>query len=354
MSLIRRRKITKRQARQIEQNQNALPDNDSLLTGIIISHFGKQLDVQITALAQTLEYTKKPVLIGDVFRCHARTNLPMLTAGDCVKFSLKDSNEFGRIEILLDRKTLITRPDRYHKIKPVAANADLMAIVFAPLPKPAVNLIDRYLLIAKLSGIAPLLILNKSDILQDYPDVQNIVDDYQLLGNQFGFNVIKTSSIDGSNLDSLKNNIHNKLTIFCGQSGVGKSSLINQLLPNANQPTNHISINSKLGQHTTTTSRLLAYNPKDLSQGGVIDTPGIREYGIWHLSDADILAGFDELNTLSGQCKFRDCSHQKTAKGCAFWAAAKEGLVLPRRIESLIELINEAKNGLNNSKFMAK
>ena len=132
------------------------------------------------------------------------------------------------------------------------------------------------------------------------------------------------------------------MVIFAGQSGVGKSSLINALLPESAQSVNIISTNSKLGQHTTTTSRLLPFNPTDLTKGGVVDTPGIREYGIWHLSPEDIIAGFVELEPLAGYCKFRDCKHTHNSKGCALWQAVQEGTVLQRRVESLVTLQAEA------------
>lgn len=354
MSLIRRRKLTKRQTRQIEQNQLTQVDDTTLATGVIVAHFGKQLDVQMTALPSVLPEMTDLIQLGAIWRCHARTNLPMLATGDTVKFSLDTTANLGRIESLCDRKRLITRPDRYHKVKPVAANVDILAIVFAPLPKPAVNLIDRYLLIARLNDITPLLVLNKSDILPDHPDVSQIIEEYQALGDKYGFSVIKTSSIAKDGLDALHQHIDGKLSIFAGQSGVGKSSLINELLPNANQSTNIISVNSQLGQHTTTTSRLLAYDPTNLSAGGIIDTPGIREYGIWHLSADDILTGFDELYDLAGECQFRDCNHKPNAKGCALWAAAACGEVLPRRIESLTLLIEEARNGQSAAKPSAK
>lgn len=342
MSFIRKRKLSKNQSRQIQKNNEAVVDDDTLATGVIVAHFGKQLDVQLTCLPAT---TNNPAInIGDVWRCHARTNLPMLTAGDKVKLSLDTVAKLGLIQYLHTRHTLITRPDRYHKLKPVAANADILAIVFAPLPKPATSLIDRYLLIAKLSGLTPLLVLNKADLLENYPEVIQIFEEYQELGQKYNFKLLQTSVSNLHNLERLQAHISGKLTIFAGQSGVGKSSLINQLLPHANQATSPISAGSQLGQHTTTTSRLLAYNPQDLSAGGIIDTPGIREYGVWHLTHDEILAGFDELHALAGHCRFRDCSHQKNVKGCAFWQAVADGLVKAWRVKSFNELIQEAKS----------
>lgn len=346
MALIKKRKLTKNQNRQIQKNQNAIVDDGTLAAGVIISHFGKQLDVQITTPPKILPTNHTDnISIGAVWRCHARTNLPMLTTGDRVRFSLDTTTHLGLIQSLDARHTLISRPDRYHKLKPVAANADILAIVFAPLPKPATNLIDRYLLVAKLSKLAPLLILNKADMLDDHPEVLKIFNEYQELGQKYGFKTIQTSSVSSSHIDTLKQHIAGKLTIFAGQSGVGKSSLINQILPNANQHTNIISVGSQLGQHTTTTSRLLPYDPTNLNAGGVIDTPGIREYGIWHLSVEDIMMGFDELNERQGHCQFRDCNHHQNAKGCALWQAVADGHILARRVESFNELIEEVKTG---------
>ncbi|WFF39171.1 ribosome small subunit-dependent GTPase A [Moraxella nasibovis] len=349
MSLIRRRKLTKNQTRQIQKNQDNFADDGTLVGGVIVSHFGKQLDVQITQLPRILPESDGDGLgdgrlrVGEIWRCHARTNLPMMAAGDEVKFSVDMTAGMGRIELLSDRRTLITRPDRYNKVKPVAANVDTLAIVFAPLPKPATNLIDRYLLVARLSGVRPLLVLNKADLLADFDEVNQIFQEYQALGERYDFDIIQTSSLTQGGLDELMSHLDGKLTIFAGQSGVGKSSLINQILPNANQSTNVISVGSQLGQHTTTTSRLLAFDDHDLSKGGIIDTPGIREYGIWHLSGDDIMAGFDELNDLRGTCQFRDCNHAQNAKGCAFWQAVADGEVLARRVESFNELTEEAK-----------
>lgn len=328
--LIRKRKLTQNQSRRIQKNNQSTQVDDALLSlGVIVSHFGKQLDVQITD-----DHPTAPLQKGQLCRCHARTNLPMLSSGDEVMLSFDETANLGRIEILLPRTTLITRPDRYHKIKPVAANVHILAIVFAPLPKPSCELIDRYLVIAKHATVSPLLILNKADIATD--DCLNIVQDYQNLGVP----TIVVSSQTGQNIDSLRQMTADRLSVFAGQSGVGKSSLINLLLPHAKQNTNILSTNSKLGQHTTTSSRLLAYDDTDLTKG-IIDTPGIREYGLWHLDQQDILQGFWELAPLTSCCQFRDCNHSPTAKGCALWQAQKDGQVLSRRIESLTNLLKE-------------
>jgi ribosome biogenesis GTPase len=127
--------------------------------------------------------------------------------------------------------------------------------------------------------------------------------------------------------------------VFVGQSGVGKSSLVNVLLPQAMQRVNIISDNSQLGQHTTTTTRLFP-----LTNGGaLIDSPGIREFGVWHLSEQQIQDGFIELRNLYGHCRFRNCQHI-SEPDCALKKAAENGEILPRRLESLHRLLSESKS----------
>ena len=119
------------------------------------------------------------------------------------------------------------------------------------------------------------------------------------------------------------------------------STLVNTLLPNSDQSVN-VSLPTQSWVNTPDNQSLIAFNPEDLTQGGIVDTPGIREYGIWHLTPDDIIAGFVELYPLAGDCQFRDCKHTHNSKGCALWEAVTEGKVMQRRVESLVTLQAEA------------
>ena len=338
MALIRKRRLTDQQTRRIEAQQTRRIDEDDtgeLLEGLIITHYGRQLLVQQIGVDHKIpaqsdsEFTTPRKTI---WRCHARTNLPVLVTGDRVRFQVDENTELGVITALHPRDSLLTRPDRYHKVKPVAANVTLIVVVFAALPVPSPLLIDRYLVACQQADIQALLVLGKADLLTEEDGLRNLLAEYNLLGYD-----TLTVETDGD-LSELIAKMADKTVVFVGQSGVGKSSLINALIPDANLKVNIISENSALGQHTTTTTTLLP-----LPNGGaLIDSPGIREFGVWHLTVDAIRNGFIEMYPYYGMCRFRNCLH-KNEPGCALIAAAAEGKVLPRRLACLNRLEDEAR-----------
>ncbi|WP_180000511.1 ribosome small subunit-dependent GTPase A [Acinetobacter sp. YH12239] len=344
MALIRKRRLTEQQQRRIQkQHQTRQEEIDTShdLEGLVVQHYGRQLEVQALSLPDQHPIkpdTKegepepfwKPIELNSVWRCHTRTNLELLVTGDRVKWQADPNTGLGIITAIQPRQSLLTRPDRYHKVKPVAANISLIVIVIAPLPEPAPTLIDRYLVACEDANIPALLVLNKCDLLKENDPILLLAEEYR----QLGYDFILTQS--NGNLDELIQRIDNQTVAFVGQSGVGKSTLINAIIPDADQKTNVISENSALGQHTTTSTRLIRFG----ENGALIDSPGIREFGLWHLDHEKIDGGFPEISALLGHCQYRNCTHTHE-KQCALKEGVKNGDILQRRLESYLRLIDE-------------
>lgn len=344
MALIRKRRLTEQQQRRIEKQHKTRQedlDTSNDLEGLVVQHYGRQLEVKALSVPET--HPEKPIVkdgepepfwkaieLNSVWRCHTRTNLELLVTGDRVKWQADPNTGLGIITAIHPRRSLLTRPDRYHKVKPVAANISLIVIVFAPLPEPAPGLIDRYLVACADADIPALLVLNKTDLLTENDPILDLVEDYKKLG----YEVMLTQSTH--HVSALAERLSGETVAFVGQSGVGKSSIINTIVPEATQKTNVISENSALGQHTTTSTRLI-----DFGEGAaLIDSPGIREFGLWHLNAEKIQTGFPEIENLLGHCQFRNCTH-KHEKQCALRLAAQNGEILPRRLESYLRLVDE-------------
>lgn len=284
--------------------------------GLVIAHFGVQVDVEATSGA----------LQGQVRRCNRRANLPALVTGDRIVWRA-DNQSGGVIVALQPRRTELFRPDHRGQLKPVAANVDRLVIVFAPLPTPYSNLIDRYLVAAEQSELEPLLVLNKADLLAqgDYASIRAWLDDYARLG----YRTLCLSADSGTGLDQLREELRGHVNVFVGQSGVGKSSLINALLPDADLRVGALSELTQKGTHTTTTARLFHFP----DGGDLIDSPGIREFGLTHISHDDLLEGFIEFRPFLGHCRFRDCQHLHEP-GCALLDAVARGDISTSRIGS--------------------
>ena len=288
--------------------------------GIIISHFGTQVEV---------EGTQEPFL-GVSTRCNLRANLGQLVTGDKVVWRPKQ-NEGGVVVATTPRKTSLSRPDMHGRIKPVAANIDHIIVVIAAEPVAHANLIDRYLVAAETVGIPPVILLNKCDLIDDKnkEDLDNLLKTYEDLN----YNIIRTSIKNQAGMESLYGFLQDKTSVFVGQSGVGKSSLIGTLLPDIDISVGELSQKRKKGVHTTTTARLF-HMPKG---GDLIDSPGIREFGLWHISEDELLNGFIEFRPHIGYCRFRDCAHEKEP-GCAILEALEKGEITQHRFQSFLRI----------------
>lgn len=309
--------------------------------GLVIAHYGTQVEIE----GVEGEYK------GVTQRCHLRANLPALVTGDIVTWragkttgpivddtSLNEAGLTGVVVAHEKRHNLLSRPDNHGQIKPVAANIDYIVIVIAAQPTPHANLIDRYLVAAESVGIEPMILLNKTDLIDD--DNREEIDELLSIYPALGYRVIKASTVNKQGLEPIQAVLKDKTSVFVGQSGVGKSSLVNALLPDADARVGALSKRlvrgSAKGTHTTTTAQLFHF-----PQGGdLIDSPGIREFGLWHIDKHTLLEGFKEFREFLGLCRFRDCQHEQEP-GCALMAAYEEGKISERRMLSYQRILQD-------------
>ncbi len=326
-----KRKLTRRQAWRIDKIQAErsarAAKRDSLAEeqlsegelgveeeGLIITHYGTQVVVEATQGPNA----------GQQKRCHFRSNLGSLVTGDRVVW--RDGNPYGVVVAVLPRDSSLCRPDPHGDMKTIAANIDRIVIVIAPYPEPHANLIDRYLVAASAIDIEPVLLINKSDRIDDTS--REKVNDLEKTYRNLGYPVLKVSTKTGTGLDELRLYLADFTSVFVGQSGVGKSSLVNALLPGVDLRVGELSERQQ-GNHTTTNAQLFHFP----GGGHLIDSPGIREFGLWHMSEDEVLEGFIEFRPFIGHCKFRDCSHTHEP-GCALLQALDTGKISRTRIAS--------------------
>lgn len=339
------KKLTKSQARRIKANQakklrNKTEDiqwqDDELgaaQSGVIISRFGQHADVEGAD--------------GDIVRCNIRRTIDSLVCGDKVIWRAGKATQHsisGVIEAVEPRTSILSRPDVYDGIKPIAANISQIIITSSVVPAFNSDIIDRYLVAAEQTGIQPVILLNKTDLL-DENNRQAITDSLQIY-QDIGYQVLYASSESQQGLTVLEAQLAEHTSIFVGQSGVGKSTLVNSLMPELSLITQQVSENSGLGQHTTTVARLYHF----ASGGDLIDSPGIREFGLWHLTAEQVFDGFVEFQPFQGLCKFRDCKHQHDP-GCALVAAVADGAINSSRFDSYQRIIASINETLQTTRF---
>lgn len=328
-----KRKLNRRQNWRIERKQQERADRaersaalgDEALAGgqlggeqhgRVIARYGTQADIEADDRL--------------IHRCHLRMNLGSVVAGDRVIFCAGE--ETGVVVAREDRSTELRRPDKFGKLRSVAANIDRVIIVIAPYPEPHGGLIDRYLVATENLGAEAVILLNKADMLEDpalADAMEVLLEPYAPLGYQ----TIRAQGKFGA-IEELTRLLAGHTSILVGQSGVGKTTLVNALIPEAQQRVSELSPDKQKGRHTTTTARLF-----DVPGGGaLIDSPGIREFGLWHMDREDIEQGFREFRERIGQCRFRDCQHQ-SEPGCALTAAIEAGAIHPARLDSYRRII---------------
>jgi len=339
------KKLTKGQVRRIKANQAKKLQNkteqlvwqdnelgDAQL-GTVISRFGQHADVEAED--------------GAILRCNLRRSIKSLICGDKVLWRAGKETEHsisGVIEAVHERSSVLSRPDVYDGVKPIAANISQILIVSSVLPAFNADIIDRYLVAAEETQIKPVIVLNKIDLFspENQPEIEKQLEIYRNIGYQ----IIYVSNKTQAGISELTAQLKNNTSVFVGQSGVGKSTLTNSLMPDLGVVTKEVSENSGLGQHTTTVARLYHFE----KGGDLIDSPGIREFGLWHLTPAQVCHGFIEFSDYLGGCKFRDCKHQKDP-GCALIAAVEQNKIHPERLASFQRILNSLNDNTLTSRF---
>jgi len=314
------RRLTHKQQRRIKQNQQErlqqhLDSDAPTIEAMVITNFGK------TIIAETENH--------ELVRCHPRQNLEQIVCGDKVLIQKLENND-TIVSAILDRSSLLKKPGFGGKLKPMAANIDQVVIVMAVKPEPNPYLIDRYLVATENLNARGLIILNKMDLADD--DSGDMLKEYE----QLGYTVLQTSTKNNQSITALQSELNNRISIMVGLSGVGKSSLINTLLPNQDIRVGEVSEASGEGTHTTTSS-ILYHLPEG---GDIIDSPGVRDFGLWNTTEDDVLYGFKEIRHLAGQCKFSDCKHE-VEPGCVINQALDDGLISEQRFKNYKKIIQE-------------
>jgi ribosome biogenesis GTPase / thiamine phosphate phosphatase len=281
---------------------------------------------------------------GKEYRCGVRRILKTLAidgrnvvaVGDKVWFRNTGTDE-GQIEKVEGRKGTLTRGYRRRE-HVIASNVDQILIVSAfAEPGLKLPLIDRYLIAAEKGNIRPVIVLNKADLV-DVAPFQWVIGLY----TQLGYETLVTSAADGRGTARLRELLAQGVTAFSGQSGVGKSSLLNAIQPGLNLRVREVSGWTAKGKHTTTTAELLKVSPS----GYVVDTPGLRQFELWDIEPSEVEAYFVEFRPYIPNCKFPDCSHTHESE-CAVKDALFRGQIDEGRFESYLKLYEQQPSELN-------
>jgi len=327
-------RLARAKKKQQSVNDDELLD-ETLHHGIVVSHFGATLDIE-------------DVTSHSLIRCALRQNIDAIVCGDKIVWqrlaNIPEGEQIqGVVTALEARTTVLARPDFSGQMKPVAANIDQLFIVTSPIPELNEGLIDRYLVAAELSHIQAILVLNKIDTLshEQRALLEKRIKTYQ----DIDYQIIYTSAKTQHGMDTLLEQLAGKVSVFVGQSGVGKSSLINALLPDANIKEGEVSLATNKGTHTTSISRLYHIHKSaaglsiDNQNTSLIDSPGVREFGLWDVSKEDVIHGFVELHQYIQNCHFRDCKHLNEPN-CGLLKAVRENKISEQRFNSYHRIIN--------------
>ncbi len=282
---------------------------------LVVTTFGRRVEIELTS--------------GDRVMARVKGKRLKVVCGDRVSATPIAGEQDYLVEDLLPRENVLSRPDSRGRVEVLAANVTMIVTVAAPAPRPDWFVVDRYLAAAELASARAVLVWNKTDTESraDHADeLQTFVD--------IGYTVIRTSTVSGEGIAELSSVLSGQTAIFAGQSGVGKSSLINRLLGDSNLRTAEISTKSGEGRHTTVNSAMLSLP----TGGAVIDSPGVRDFAPAIEAPEQTVAGFREIEAAGQHCRYANCRHLREP-GCAVKEAVESGRIAARRYESYKRLL---------------
>ena len=272
---------------------------------------------------------------GGHLRCTTRRKLENVACGDYVRWQTEQQGNASVLAIL-PRQNVLERPDFRGKLRAVAANIDILLVVSSWRPEPNWEMLDRYLVSAHLLPAEILIVFNKADLRDTYHNSEHEICLKEYL--EIGYQVVHTQANQAQGLAEIEAAIQGKTAIFAGQSGVGKSSLISQLVPEEEIRVGEIGETGE-GRHTTTLSRLY-HLP---GQASLIDSPGVRDFPLPKLTVTQLQTGYPEFTRFAGECRFNNCTHQHEP-GCAIKAALTAGELPPRRYQRYLTLLKSQSN----------